>query len=328
MLGSLSEADDAVQDAWLRLSRADTRERRQPRRLADHGGGPGVPEHAARAPDPARGAAGRCSVPDPIISREPGCGSGAGGGAGRLGRAGAAGGAGHADPGRAARVRAARHVRRAVRGDRPDAGPVAGRGPAAGQPGPAAGHAGRAPAARRRPRPAAARSSTRSSPPPGTATSRRWSRCSTRTWCCGRTGRSDPAPNRSCCAGPGWSPEGATAAGERARFSAAGARQRRGRAGDGPAGKLFLVLAFTIVDDLITAIDVIADPERLRTLKVSVLLWRVPRKGNLLTLGRRPGTHLAAFSSVALRLGSPPSSALRCTHLNAANRQGTSLPGH
>ncbi|MDQ3895347.1 MAG: RNA polymerase subunit sigma-70, partial [Actinomycetota bacterium] len=26
MLGSLSEADDAVQDAWLRLSRADTSE--------------------------------------------------------------------------------------------------------------------------------------------------------------------------------------------------------------------------------------------------------------------------------------------------------------
>src|SRR3954453_7712470 len=26
MLGSLSEAEDAVQDAWLRLSRADTRE--------------------------------------------------------------------------------------------------------------------------------------------------------------------------------------------------------------------------------------------------------------------------------------------------------------
>ena len=42
-----------------------------------------------------------------------------------------------------------------------------------------------------------------------------------------------------------------------------------------------------------------------------------------LTVWRRPGTHLAAFSSVALRLGSPPSSALRCTHLNAANRQGT-----
>ena len=31
---------------------------------------------------------------------------------------------------------------------------------------------------------------------------------------------------------------------------------------------------------------------------------------------RRPGTHLAAFSSVVIRLGIPSSSALRCTHLN------------
>ena len=37
MLGSLSEADDAVQEAWLRLSRADTERRREPGRLADHG---------------------------------------------------------------------------------------------------------------------------------------------------------------------------------------------------------------------------------------------------------------------------------------------------
>ena len=41
-----------------------------------------------------------------------------------------------------------------------------------------------------------------------------------------------------------------------------------------------------------------------------------------------PGTHLAAFSSVALRLGSPPSSALRCTHLNAAKRQGIPTTRH
>ena len=32
MLGSLSEADDAVQDAWLRLSRADTERGREPPR--------------------------------------------------------------------------------------------------------------------------------------------------------------------------------------------------------------------------------------------------------------------------------------------------------
>ena len=36
---------------------------------------------------------------------------------------------------------------------------------------------------------------------------------------------------------------------------------------------------------------------------------------------RRPGTHLAAFSSVGIRPGIPPSSALRCTHLNDANRK-------
>jgi hypothetical protein len=38
---------------------------------------------------------------------------------------------------------------------------------------------------------------------------------------------------------------------------------------------------------------------------------------------RRPCTHLAAFSSVDIRPGIPPSSALRCTHLNDANRKGT-----
>jgi hypothetical protein len=36
---------------------------------------------------------------------------------------------------------------------------------------------------------------------------------------------------------------------------------------------------------------------------------------------RRPCTHLAAFSSVDIRPGMPPSSALRS--LNAANRKGT-----
>ena len=51
-------------------------------------------------------------------------------------------------------------------------------------------------------------------------------------------------------------------------------------------------------------------------------------EGKSLDASRRLGTHLAAFSSVGIRPGIPPSSALRCTHLNVAKRQGTSLPGH
>ncbi len=48
MLGSFAEADDAVQEAWLRLSRADAGGVDNLERLADHGGGPGLPERAAR----------------------------------------------------------------------------------------------------------------------------------------------------------------------------------------------------------------------------------------------------------------------------------------
>ena len=43
---------------------------------------------------------------------------------------------------------------------------------------------------------------------------------------------------------------------------------------------------------------------------------------------RRPGTHLAAFSSVDIRPGIPPSSALRCTHLDAAKPHVIEATGH
>ena len=53
MLGSIDDAQDAVQEAWLRLSGADRRGRYcQPRRLADHRGGPHLSEHVARPPGP------------------------------------------------------------------------------------------------------------------------------------------------------------------------------------------------------------------------------------------------------------------------------------
>src|SRR4026208_61301 len=80
MLGSLSEADDAVQEAWLPLSRSDAEELenlgawlpavgapralgrrgdREPRGLADAGGRPRVVEHAALTRDAWRGGARR-----------------------------------------------------------------------------------------------------------------------------------------------------------------------------------------------------------------------------------------------------------------------------
>ena len=133
MLGSLSEADDAVQEAWLRLSRSDadaidnlagwlttvvsriclnvlrSRRTRREEPLATH-------------------------VPDPIVTRRGCCRSRVRRPVGRLGRDGADRGARHAEPGRAARLRVARHVRHPVRRDRPSGGTLAGRGSPAGQP--------------------------------------------------------------------------------------------------------------------------------------------------------------------------------------------------
>ena len=51
MLGSVSEADDAVQEAWLRLSRSDADEIDNLGALADDGGRTRVAEHAALTPD-------------------------------------------------------------------------------------------------------------------------------------------------------------------------------------------------------------------------------------------------------------------------------------
>ena len=160
-----SEADDAVQEAWLRLSRAG-------RDGVDNLGGwlttvvarvcLDMLRSRERAP---RGAARRPHVPDPVVGRDDGADPEQRGRAGRLGRAGAAGGAGDADAGRAAGVRAARHVRacRSTRSRRSSAArrPRRGSWPA----GRAAGCSGARPPPDAD-RAASARWSTRSSPRP------------------------------------------------------------------------------------------------------------------------------------------------------------------
>ena len=67
MLGSVTEADDAVQEAWLRLSRSDAGEIENLRGVADDGRRPRQPQRAALARRPARGAAGRGPRPDPLL---------------------------------------------------------------------------------------------------------------------------------------------------------------------------------------------------------------------------------------------------------------------
>ena len=57
MLGSVSEADDAVHEAWLRLEPRRNQRRREPRRIADESGRPGLPGHTAQAKIMMRGIA-------------------------------------------------------------------------------------------------------------------------------------------------------------------------------------------------------------------------------------------------------------------------------
>ena len=80
-----------------------------------------------------------------------------------------------------------------------------------------------------------------------------------------------PSPEPVVLRGVRLVAHGAKAAGERARFTEPALVDGAVGLVMAPQGKLFLVLAFTIVDDLITEIDVMADPERLGTVEVAVL---------------------------------------------------------
>ena len=194
MLGSITEADDAVQEAWLRLSRSDADT------IENLGGWLTtvvsrvclnvLRSRTTRREDPLDP-----HVPDPIVRVE-----------GTLDPeeeamlADAVGvalarGARDAHPRGAVGVRAARHVRGAVRPGGRGARPFPRGDPAVRQPGPTA----RTRRHRRHPTPtspASERRSTRSSPPPGPATSRGWSRCSTPTSSPGPTAGADAQSSR------------------------------------------------------------------------------------------------------------------------------------
>ncbi|WP_151475798.1 sigma-70 family RNA polymerase sigma factor [Streptomyces albicerus] len=80
-----------------------------------------------------------------------------------------------------------------------------------------------------------------------------------------------PTPEPVVVRGAHTVAEGAMAATGRARFT--GPALVNGSVGlaMAPRGRLFLVLAFTVTDDMITEIDVIADPDRLGELELAVL---------------------------------------------------------
>ena len=153
MLGSLTEADDAVQEAWIRLSRTDTSDVDNLRAWLTTVVGR-VCLNMLRSRKTRREASLETHLPDPILSPRGGSRSRAGSLARRFGRARDARRPRLPDARRTGRLRAARRLRRAVRRDRTDRRPNAGGGEAAREPCPS-------------PRPGCARARRRSRWPMG-----------------------------------------------------------------------------------------------------------------------------------------------------------------
>src|SRR3989442_525426 len=133
MLGDLTEAEDAVQESWLHLSRSDTSG------VENLGGWltmvvARVCLNMLRSGESRREEPLDAHVPEPIVSREAGIDPEARSATGRLGRSRTARGTRNAGSRRAGRVRSARHVRPALRRDRSRRGALAGRGNAAREP--------------------------------------------------------------------------------------------------------------------------------------------------------------------------------------------------
>ena len=275
MLGSPSEADDAVQEAWLRLGRSDADG------VENLGGWLTtvvarvclnmLRSRRSRREESLRGEPSGARMPDPVVGRADGDRPRARGAHGRLGRPRAARGTRDALPRRAARVRAARHVRDALRGDRTHrrtlARPRRGSSRAAHDAG-----CGERPRSQTPTPPASGRSSTPSSPPRAAVTSRRCSRCSTPTSCSARTtvprlrSRSREVRGARTVAGQALTFSRFAPSAQPALVNgAAGAVSRA------PDGRPFSVMGFTVAGGKIVEIDILADPERLDRLDLSAL---------------------------------------------------------
>ena len=119
MLGSLTEADDAVQEAWIRLSRTDTSDVDNLRAWLTTVVGR-VCLNMLRSRRTRREASLETHVPDPVVSSEEWDRSRAGSLVGRFRRARDARRPRVADARRAGGVRPPRRLRGAIRRDRPD----------------------------------------------------------------------------------------------------------------------------------------------------------------------------------------------------------------
>ena len=267
MLGSAAEADDAVQEAWLRLNRADSRRRREHARLADDRRQPHLPRHA-RAPASARREDSVDGwLPEPVVTLLD-----------------------ESDPEREAliadsvglallvvletlspaeRLAFVLHDMFGVRSS--EIAPIVDRNPTAARQ--LASRARRRVRARPRPtlepRSSSARSSTRSLRHRATATSTRCSRCSTRMSCSGST----PASTARSCPP---SVDGAEQV--RGAVLARGAPfAHLGRPAivNGKPGavvafpdRVVSLVAFTIVDGRVTEMDLLVDPDKLEHVRV------------------------------------------------------------
>ena len=269
MLGSLSEADDAVQETWLRLSRIDADE------VENLGGWlttvvARVSLNMLRSRRSRREEPLDVRMPEPIVDRADGT-----------------------DPEHEAlladsvglallvvletlnpaeRLAFVLHDMFAVpvRRDRADRRPLTRRRRASSRAAPAA-------ASRARPRSPtptstpSARSSTPSSRPRARATSRRCSRCWTRTWSSGPTAAPSPSAPRASSAGrPTWP---ARRSPSRASTSRCGRRSSTARSARSPSGTggRSRSRASRSETGRIVEMDVLADPERLSRLDLTIL---------------------------------------------------------